>query len=241
MWRARAARSNWSSAWSPRSISTGATGGISRTVVVRPVNADGAEVQGVTVTPSAVDVTIAVVQLPPASEVTVRANLQGRPAAGFVQDSLTISPATVKLYATGQIADATRYLWTHPIDIEGLSATVTREVLLLLPDGAEKIEPAVVSVTVGISEAQEDREFRDLPVASTGVAQGLGARVEPGLVTVVVRGPRSQVAALVADDLTASVDATGLAAGTYQLRVSVSLPEGLTTQEHLARRGQSRA
>lgn len=209
---------------------TGAKGEIARTVMVRPVNAEGAEVEGVTVTPSAVDVTIAIVQLPPVREASVRASIQGRPAAGYAQEQVTISPATVRVWASGAAAGDLRYLWTYPIDIDGLSSSVTRDVLLLAPDGVEKVEPTVVRVTVTIAEEQAELEFEDLPVTVTGLGEGLKAEFEPLTVDVLVRGPQSLVRDVTAEDVVVRIDLSGRRAGTYQVSVTVSLPEGVVAK-----------
>ncbi len=208
----------------------GATENISRTVVVRPVDAEGAEVPGVTVTPAAVDVQIAIVKLPPAIEVPARANVQGRPAAGYVQESVRVVPESVRLWAAGPVAGDIRYLWTHPIDIEGATETIERDVTLLVPDGVDKIEPAQVHVTITITEIQEEREFRDVPIGLVGLAQSLKGRAEPLTATVIVRGPRSRVAELEPTDLAVRVDVTGKAVGTHELVVEVALPEGLSAK-----------
>ena len=208
----------------------GATSNISRTVVVRPVDAEGAEVAGVTVTPAAVDVQIAIVELPPASQLPARANVQGKPAAGYVQEPVVISPASIRVWAQGHVLSDLRYVWTYPIEIEGATATVERDVLLLVPSGVEKVDPTTVRVTVPISEVQEEREFRDVRIQVTGIGQGLKATVEPAVATVVVRGPRSRLSALTAGAISVAVDATGKAAGKYDAPVIVSLPEGLSAR-----------
>jgi len=209
---------------------SGAKSDLARTVVVKPVDADGADVSGVTVTPSAVDVTVSIVKLPPPREVTVRANVQGRLAPGYIQESVTIEPAEVRIYAAGAVADELRYVWTYPIEIEGAAAPVTRDVMLLVPAGVEKIEPQMVKVTVNIVEVQEEREFRDVPVETANIPSGLRSRLEPETVTVVVRGPRSRMAALELGQVTVRLDLADKAAGTHQIRPVVVLPEGLSVK-----------
>ena len=99
-----------------------------------------------------------------------------------------------------------------------------------MPDGVEKVDPTTVRVTVPISEVQEEREFRDVRIQVTGTGQGLKATVEPSVATVVVRGPRSKLSALTAAAISVAVDAAGKAAGTYDVPVTVSLPEGLSAR-----------
>jgi YbbR domain-containing protein len=207
-----------------------ATADLTRTVVVRPVDAEGAEVSGVTVTPSAVDVQIAIVQLPPARDVQVRANVQGRPAAGYLLEGTQVQPETVKVWASGAAGDGLRYLWTHPIDIEGATGTVDRDVAVLFPTGVENVEPAFVHVVVTIQEVQEERTFEQLPVAAVNLGSGLKVRFEPAQVDVIVRGARSLIATLTAEQVAVRADLTGLGAGTHEVALAVGLPEGFSVK-----------
>ncbi|MDP2871867.1 MAG: CdaR family protein [Bacillota bacterium] len=207
---------------------SGATQTIARTVVVRPVNAEGAEVQGVTVTPSTVDVQVSIVRLPPARQVSVRANLQGRPAAGYVQGEAVVVPAEARMWAQSTVGDVLRYLWTHPIDIEGATGTVERDVLLLVPEGVDKVEPVLVHVTVPVTEVTEERELGEVPIKMTDLGPNLRARLEPQFVALTVSGPRSALAALDVSEIEVRASLAGLAAGTHQVRLTIVLPQELT-------------
>lgn len=207
---------------------SGATQPIVRTVVVRPVNAEGAEVQGVTVTPSTVDVQVSIVRLPPARQVAVRANLQGTPAAGYIQGEVLVQPEEVRMWAQSAVGDTVRYLWTHPIDIDGVTETIKRDVLLLVPEGVDKVEPVLVQVTVPISEVVEERELGEVPIRSYALSSNLRASFEPAVVTLVVYGPRSAMALLDASKVEVRANLMGLGAGTHQVRLSVLLPEKLS-------------
>lgn len=204
---------------------SGATQTIARTVVARPLNAEGAEVRGVTVTPSTVDVQVAIIRLPPARQVPVRANLQGRPAAGYVQGEASVRPVEVRMWAQSAVGDLVKYLWTHPIDIDGATGNVARDVLLLVPEGVDKVEPVLVHVFVPISELTEEREFTGVAIKPHLIAPDLRASFEPETVTVVVYGPYSATSLLGVSQVEVKANLAGLAAGIHQVRLSVNLPE----------------
>jgi YbbR domain-containing protein len=207
---------------------SGATQTIGRTVVVRPVNAEGAEVQGVTVMPPTVDVQVSIVRLPPARQVSVRANLQGSPAEGYVQGEVRVQPEEVRMWAQSGVGDAVRYLWTHPIDIDGVTETVQRDVLLLVPEGVDKVEPVLVHVTIPVTEVVEERELAAMPVKPFGLASTLRATFDPEIVTLVIYGPRSAMSVLDTAKIEVRANLAGLGVGTHQVRLSVILPERLS-------------
>jgi YbbR domain-containing protein len=63
------------------------------------------------------------------------------------------------------------------------------------------------------------------------VRQGLVARVNPGSVTVIVDGPLPKLNALQAGAVRATVDASNLGAGTADVRVDTTAPEGVTVRQ----------
>jgi len=207
-----------------------ATADIKRNVVVRPVDAEGAEVSGVTVTPSTVDVEVSVVKLPAAREVQVRPNVQGRPAAGYLVESTTLSPQTVRVWAADASGEQIQFLWTHPLEIEGASATVERDVPLIVPAGVEKVEPVFVRVVVTIVEIVEERGFEALEVAAVNLGAGLKVTFDPAAVNLVVEGPRSVISSLLPEQVSVSADLAGAGVGTHNVNLTVNLPEGLTVK-----------
>jgi len=82
----------------------------------------------------------------------------------------------------------------------------------------------MAQVTVGIIPGPVERTFRERPVHLKNVGNSLVARATPNVVDVVLRGSDEGVAGVDTDDVVASVDLTGLGAGTYTLPVHVESP-----------------
>jgi YbbR domain-containing protein len=117
---------------------------------------------------------------------------------------------------------------TEPLSIDGVSETQVFEARLELPDGVELADGAepVVTVTATIGPSVSSRTF----VVGV-VCVGAGANeCLPSIsqLAITLSGPGGALSALGAGDLTPSVDATGLAPGTYELTPAVAgLPEGV--------------
>lgn len=125
-----------------------AAGDIVRAVPLRAVDSRLAEVKGVTVIPGLVDVNVSVQKLPPGKELPVRPDIRGQPAQGFSIGAVRVSPEKVLVRGKREFLEAVRFASTEPIDIEGATTNVRKEVTVTVPDGAMVIAPSKVTVTV---------------------------------------------------------------------------------------------
>ncbi|MCL5676442.1 MAG: CdaR family protein [Firmicutes bacterium] len=201
---------------------------LSRTASLGALDKGGQQVPGVTITPSALPVTVAVRRLPPGIDVQVEARVTGQPAPGYRVGEITLNPKTVKVRATSlESLRAVGSVLTQPLDIKGASAGITREVGLQMPAGGEILQPQTVTITVRIEADTVSKGFDQLPVQVRNLGQGLSAAVTPAAVSATVEGPRQVMANLQASDIVLFVNAQGLGAGDYQLPVQVAVPQGI--------------
>ena len=130
-------------------------------------------------------------------ELDVEARLDGSPAEGFEVRSIQVSPSRVRVRGPESHVAAVERAHTETISLDSQREN------LMLPQIAVDIkdrkvvplDPAV-AVRVEIGEALEERR-----VAGVAVRSGGGAEVRPTTATVTIRGPRSAVGRLRADDL----------------------------------------
>jgi YbbR domain-containing protein len=181
------------------------------------------------VDPEVVSVQIEVRAVETETTVAVRPNIEaGTPAPGFALESIRVEPAYVTIVGLPEVLEEITSVTTEPITIDGLSADETFEVDLQLPDDSTLAdgEPTTVTVTATIGPSVSSRTF----VVGI-VCQGAGNNAcLPGLdqLTITLSGAGGALSALTAADVTPTVDASGLAPGTYQLTPIVSgLPEGV--------------
>jgi YbbR domain-containing protein len=158
-------------------------------------------------------------------QVPVVPELEGEPAPGFVVGGTTVDPLTVDVVgpqsAIARVGQAT----TEPVSVAGARAAVKDTVTIGLLDPSLRLRtPRMAQVTVGIIPGPVERTFRERPVHLKNVGNSLVARATPNAVDVVLRGSDEGVAGVDTDDVVASVDLTGLGAGTYTLPVHVESP-----------------
>jgi YbbR domain-containing protein len=181
------------------------------------------------VDPEVVSVQIEVRAVETATTVAVRPNIEpGTPAPGFALESITVEPVYVTIVGLPEVLEEITSVTTEPISINGLSADETFERELQLPDGVTlgDGEPSTVTVTAAIRPSVSSRTFV-VGIVCSGAGNNACL---PGLdqLTITLSGAGGALSALSAADVTPTVDASGLAPGTYQLTPIVSgLPEGV--------------
>ncbi|MEJ7803305.1 MAG: CdaR family protein, partial [Candidatus Limnocylindria bacterium] len=153
----------------------------------------------------------------------------GTPAPGFALESLTVEPSVVTLRGLPEVLSEIDEVLTEPLNIEGVSADQTFDAVLVLGDDvrlAQASAQLMVAVTATIVPSVSSRAF----VVGV-VCEGAGDNAcLPAIdqMTLTLSGPGGTLSGLDAGDVTPTVDAAGLAPGTYDVDPSINgLPDGV--------------
>jgi YbbR domain-containing protein len=203
--------------------------------VNRPVTLVAVDVQGrevgtglIDIEPETVSVQIDVRATETTQTVTIRPDIEGTPAAGFALESLAVEPVTVTLRGTPEELGEILGISTEPLSIAGASEDQIFEAQLQLPDGVEldEGEEPLVSVTATIVPSVSSRSFLvGVICVGAGANECLPAVDQ---LTITLSGSVGALSALGPGDITPTVDATGLAPGTYDLAPAIGgLPAGV--------------
>jgi YbbR domain-containing protein len=156
--------------------------------------------------------------------------ISGSVANGYWIQRITTDPVAVTVRGDQGLLAPLQRIETASIDVNGLTANRSYRVALLLPAGVTLIEPTDAVVGVTVVPLTGTRPFPLVAVTVTGLGANLIAELDPRTVDTVVAGPVPTLAALAADAVSASVDASGKGPGTYAADVTVRVPAGLTLQ-----------
>jgi len=194
------------------------------------VDAAGAVIEGVRVEPPAVQVTVPVLSTASTRTLPVLWTIRGSVAAGYWIGRIMTDPVAVTVRGDQALLASLERIETAPVDVSGLTANRSYRVALVLPAGVTLIEPRDAVVGVTVAPLIGTRPFPLVAVAVTGLGSNLTAEIDLRTADVVVAGPVPTLAALAADAVSASVDASGKGPGTYTVEVTVRVPAGLTAQ-----------
>ncbi|HXG42463.1 MAG TPA: CdaR family protein [Dehalococcoidia bacterium] len=205
----------------------GARADLARALPLEPQDRLGVLVRGVSLDPSAVNVTVPVSRIETARLVPVTPSIVGSPAPGYNVVAVEVDPPVVSLVGPEQATGAIASLSTAQVNIAGARGDVVRTVPLDLPAGVVVRGPGQVTVRVRVQPAPGQATF-GVPLRAEGLASGLSASGLPPLVQVTLSGPLPVLQGLDPGAIVARVSLAGLGPGRHLVPVQVSAPTETT-------------
>lgn len=198
---------------------------ISISIPLQVVDVNNNEINGVTVLPENVQVSLPVIQQGGYHDLAVKVMTAGNPASGYSLTSVAAFPPIVTVYsANSDIIDSMPgYVETSSLDLSGAKEDIEKQLGIILPPGVTLIGEQSVMVTVGIAPIESSRTISYRPVEMIGLATGLVPHLSPQTVDIILSGPLPVLNSLEISDVNVQVDLTGLTPGTYQLTPKVSI------------------
>jgi YbbR domain-containing protein len=200
---------------------------------LRALNADGEEVDGITLTPASVSVVQPITLLGGYRNVIVRVDTQDTsPAPGYRLTNIVVTPPSVILFSSDPrlVETLPGYIETQPLDLTGIEEDIETLLELITPEGVTVVNDQKVLVQVSISPIESNLRVA-IPVEVIGLAPGEAALVSPDVVDVILSGPVPVLDALRPGDIRVVVDVNGHEDGVYQINPTVShLPNRLQVE-----------
>ena len=185
-------------------------------------------------TPQSVTVQVPITQQTLYKEVGIRPVTQGQPAAGYALQPVEVNPPTTTLVGDAASLEAVNLVDTAPIDINGISTTIVRNVALSPPTRTLLLQDGqTVTITMRVTTLPVSQIVR-VPPSVTGLSGVVQLATPLDLVSVTISGPAPalQTLALNPNDFKVIVDASGKGPGRYSLDVKVQqVQSGLTVQD----------
>lgn len=194
------------------------------------VDKDGAPVDGVMTEPAGVQVRVPLLPTSTTRTLPVFWDLRGAVAAGYWISRVVTDPAAITVRGELAALSALERIAAAPVDVNGLTASRSVRVPLLLPAGVALLQPTDASVTITVTPLTGTRPFPLVAIQAVGLAPTQSAEIDPRTVEVIVAGPVPTLSGLAGDSVSAAVDVSGRPPGTYQLEVTVRVPQGVTIQ-----------
>jgi YbbR domain-containing protein len=195
------------------------------------IDASAAPIEGLTVDPAVVQVTVPVLPTATTRTVPVVPTVRGAVASGYWITRVTIDPTVVTVRGEAAALSPIDQVTTAPIDVSGLAADRSFQVALQLPaEGTSLIKATQATVTVSVSPLTGTRPFPLVAVQVDGLGSGFVAELDPQTISLVVAGPVPALSGITPAQVAATVDAAGKGAGTYTVDVVIRTPAGTTAQ-----------
>ncbi|HXF85024.1 MAG TPA: CdaR family protein [Anaerolineales bacterium] len=203
----------------------GARESIDQSLAVQIVDENNTQLEGLTLTPAKIQVTVPISQQGGFRDVAVKVVVSGQIAAGYRLENISVFPPVVTVFASNPelVNQLPGVVETMPLDLQGAKENITTRLALNLPKDITIVGAQTVQVTVSISPIQTSLTLLNQPVNVKGLQEGLSAQVLPQSVDVIISGPLPVLDALTPQDIVVSVDVSGLTLGTHQLNPTVEV------------------
>ncbi|MCC6174290.1 MAG: hypothetical protein IT305_03205 [Chloroflexi bacterium] len=199
------------------------------TYAPRALDARGADVRTVRVTPATVNVEIPVAQQINYKEVGVRPVVRGRVAAGYLLEPIEVEPSTVTVVGSPATLANVNFVDTEPVDVSGLSSSVVRRVQVVPPSGLSLLQPQPVSLTIRVTPIVMTQTIRVTPtIQNLGAGLQIAGDIPP--VDITLSGPAPTLQTLTPRDFSVVLDLSGLRAGQQEVQPKVAVPAGFNLE-----------
>lgn len=193
--------------------------GIDQTFKVELLDVNGEKVEGVSVTPETVHVSLPVSQQGGYRDVAVKVTTLGRVATGYRLTDISVFPPVVTIYSADPtlVNSLPGVLETQPLDLQNVQEDIATRVRLSLPPGVTVIGEQTVLVQAGVSPIESSVTLSSERIEIVGLDSELNVQISPTSVDIILSGPLPLLETLTRQSIRVTVDLTGLSAGTYQL------------------------
>lgn len=209
----------------------GAKSPFDREVMLVARDAQGNPVQGVTIIPATVTANVQIEQRVGYKDVSIKGVLRGAPATGYWVSNIVVNPSTATVVGSSDVlAQIPGFIETMPVDVSAATADVAKKVSLNLPANVTVLNDEGVTVQVSVTPLLGGLTV-PRQVVVQGLRRGLVASISPSQVDVILAGPLPTLNNLSPDDVQVVIDASGVGAGTFQLKPRVPvIPDAVRVQ-----------
>ncbi len=198
---------------------------IDQSIGVQIVDARNGQLKGISLSPESVHVNIPVNLLGGYRDVAVKVVVQGQVANGYRLENISVFPPVITVFSEKpELVNALPgVVETQPLELQNAKENISTRLALNLPENITIVGSQTVQVQVGVSPIQTSLTLLNQPINIIGLPDGLSATVSPQSVDVIISGPLPVLDVLTPQDVTVSVDVSGLEIGTHQLTPKVQV------------------
>lgn len=175
----------------------------------------------VEIVPGTIDASIEISS--PSKEVPLKVIPEGSVVFGKAIDSVTLSKSNATIYGDSKSLEKVSYIPVN-INVDGLNKNNEYTVNLSLPSGVRDMSVKSVVAKVTLDDVSE-KTINNVNIATKNLGNGLTAQAaskNDSVATVIVKGTKSNLKDISAENISASVDLQGLGKGTHRVKVGVT-------------------
>ncbi|HAJ33832.1 MAG TPA: hypothetical protein DCK79_10835 [Candidatus Atribacteria bacterium] len=203
---------------------------LNKKIKVRAVDVNGNDIKEVKIEPDIVEVSIFLTRRYPEKRLVVKPKIVGKPAPGYYISEILSSPDEIKIFGNYSKINSIEFLETIPIDVSGITKTLSVKVPPTLDEGLNIAEGEVelIEVAIQVKEAIIDKTLKNIPVLPQNISPFVSCEIRPETVDITVEGKNVLVDKLKTEDIKAFVKFMDNFKVEQKVKVQADLPEGIS-------------
>lgn len=203
---------------------------LSRKIKVKAVDVNGNEIKEVKIEPDIVEVSISLTRGYPEKQLTVKPKIIGKPAPGYYISEILSNPDEIKIFGNYSKISNIEFLETIPIDVSGITKTLSVKVPPALEEGLNIVggEVELIEVTIQVKEVIIQKILKNISVVIQNLSPFVSWEIKPEVIDITVEGKNILVDKLKAEDIKAFVKFTDNFKVEQKVKVQTDLPEGIS-------------
>ena len=203
---------------------------LSKKINVKAVDVNGNEVKEVKIEPDIVEVSISLTRGYPEKQLTVKPKIIGKPAPGYYISEILSNPDEIKIFGNYSKISYIEFLETIPIDVSGITKTLSVKVPPALEEGLNIVEGEVelIEVTIQVKAVIIQKILKNIPVVPQNLSPFVSCEIKPEVVDITVEGKNILIDKLEEENIKAFVKFTDNFKVEQKVKVQTDLPEGIS-------------
>lgn len=203
---------------------------LNKKIKVKAVGVNGNDIKEAKIEPDMVEVSISLTRGYPEKQLVVKPKIVGKPAPGYYISEILSNPDEIKIFGNYSKISTIEFLETIPIDVSGITKTLSVKVPPTLDEGLNIAEGEVelIEVAIQVKEVIIDKILKNIPVLPQNISPFVSCEIRPVTVDITVEGKNILVDKLKTEDIKAFVKFTDNFKVEQKVKVQVDLPEGIS-------------
>ncbi|MCK4309433.1 MAG: hypothetical protein KAW42_05620, partial [Candidatus Atribacteria bacterium] len=180
---------------------------INKKIEVKVLDANGDEIKGVKIEPNIVEASISLTRGYLEKILPVKPRIIGKPAPGYYISQILANPNEIRIFGNYSKISNIDSLETIPIDVNGITKTLSVKVPPALEEGLNIVEgeTSLIEVTIQVKESIIQKTLKNIPVIPQDLSPFVSCEIEPKVVDVIVEGQNILIESIKEEDIKAFV------------------------------------
>ncbi|HBY56542.1 MAG TPA: hypothetical protein DEG96_01550 [Candidatus Atribacteria bacterium] len=203
---------------------------LNKKIKLKALDANGNEIKEVKIEPDFVEVSISLTLGYPEKILQVKPRITGKPAPGYYISQILANPDKIKIFGNYSKINSIESLETIPIDVNGITKTLTVKVPPALEEGLNIVEGenSLIEVTIQVKESIIQKTLEGITVIPQDLSPFISCEIEPKVVDIIVEGQNILIDEIKGEDVKAFVKLSDSFQIEQKAKVQVRLPEGIS-------------